>query len=124
MHTGSKYHRTIHPLRKDAFGSNPIVVDVYRVIDAFEIKDPGCQHAFKKIACRGIRGKGGELQDTMEAIDALIESARMLQAKDENDEHGSLRLEMLDRAEAMFSAVSLGDWKLAAQIANEAKAAA
>lgn len=106
MHTGNKYHRIIRALRPDENGVfQEIVVDIYRVETAFNVTDPGCQHALKKIACRGIRGKGNALQDTMEAIDALIESARMLQAEDPSQKN--LRLEILDRAQAMFSGISL-----------------
>jgi hypothetical protein len=124
MHTGNKYHREIFGLRtKSENGGCPpsVVVDVYRVLDAFEVEDPGCQHAAKKILCRGIRGKGGVLQDTLEAIDALIESARMIQAKDPMQT--SHRLEVLDRAEALFSAVSTGEFARAMRICKEAKAA-
>lgn len=78
MSSGNKYHRTVTDLRPQAFRNNTVEIDVYRVLKAFNITDPGCQHAAKKILCRGIRGKGDELQDTIEAIDALIESAVML----------------------------------------------
>lgn len=78
MSSGNKYHRTITDLRPQAYRNNAVEIDVYRVLKAFNVTDPGCQHAAKKILCRGIRGKGDELQDTIEAIDALIESAVML----------------------------------------------
>lgn len=78
MSSGNKYHRTITDLRPQAYRNNAVKIDVYRVLKAFNVTDPGCQHAAKKILCRGIRGKGDELQDTIEAIDALIESAVML----------------------------------------------
>lgn len=78
MSSGNKYHRTVTDLRPQAFRNNSVEIDVYRVLKAFNVTDPGCQHAAKKILCRGIRGKGDELQDTIEAIDALIESAVML----------------------------------------------
>lgn len=78
MSSGNKYHRNITDLRPQAYRNNAVEIDVYRVLKAFNVTDPGCQHAAKKILCRGIRGKGDELQDTIEAIDALIESAVML----------------------------------------------
>ena len=79
MSSGNKYHREVTDIRPDfQLKRNSVTIDVYRFLAAFEVNDPGCQHAIKKIACRGIRNKGSALQDTLEAIDALIESAVML----------------------------------------------
>lgn len=64
--SGSKYHRIIQ-----GFGGDKVTVDVYRVIDAFAVTDPGIQHALKKLLCAGIRGKGDCQQDLSEAIDAV-----------------------------------------------------
>lgn len=65
--TNDKYNRTI----KDRTGVELGVIDVYCVIDAFEIKAPALHHATKKILCAGIRGKGDEEQDLREAIQAI-----------------------------------------------------
>lgn len=46
-------------------------MDVYSVLDAFDVTDPGIQHAVKKLLCAGIRGKASRAQDIKEAIDAL-----------------------------------------------------
>lgn len=67
VHSGNKYHRTIHPLKK----GKPIKVDVYSVIEAFAVTNPGLQHAIKKILCAGLRGKGSTEQDLNESIDAI-----------------------------------------------------
>ena len=64
--SGSKYHRIIQ-----GFGGDKVTVDIYRVIDAFAVTDPGIQHALKKLLCAGIRGKGDCQQDLSEAIDAV-----------------------------------------------------
>jgi len=47
------------------------VIDVYDVLLAFAVTDPGLQHAIKKQLCVGIRGHKDEVQDLMEARQAL-----------------------------------------------------
>lgn len=65
--SGSKYHRQIHDL-----GSNRcVLIDVYSVLIAFAVTDPGLQHAIKKLLCAGFRGKATTAQDLREARDAL-----------------------------------------------------
>ena len=75
-HSGNKYHRRI-------IGLDGITtyVDVYRVLDAFNVTDPGLQHAIKKLLCAGIRGKGDTKQDLSEAQDAIEASKLMLTHK-------------------------------------------
>lgn len=46
-------------------------IDVYRVIDLWEIKDPCIQHALKKVLSGGKRGAKDEARDIQEAIDSL-----------------------------------------------------
>lgn len=75
-HSGSKYVRTIYPctfkesvvIHGDVLG---IRVDVYCVLGAFEVPTAARGHAIKKLLCAGIRGKGDELKDLLEARDAL-----------------------------------------------------
>jgi hypothetical protein len=64
--SGTKYHRML--LGIDGVTA---ITDVYRVLTAFNVKSPSIQHALKKLLCAGIRGKGDELQDFNEAIDAI-----------------------------------------------------
>lgn len=66
MNSGNKYHRNIKSL-----GGVMTIIDVYCVLRAFEIKEPGLQHAIKKLLYAGIRGRGSILQDLKEAIDAI-----------------------------------------------------
>lgn len=66
MSSGNKYHRTII-----ALDGTRSVVDVYSVIDAFDVRCPARQHALKKLLCAGIRGKGSCLQDLSESVDAI-----------------------------------------------------
>lgn len=47
-------------------------IDVYRVLDLFEVVDPCIQHAIKKLLCAGMRGAKNQPQDIQEAIDSLI----------------------------------------------------
>ncbi len=61
--SGSKYLRPIQTVDG--------CVDVYAVLDAFDVRCPARQHAIKKLLCAGIRGKGGVMQDLAEARDAV-----------------------------------------------------
>lgn len=47
-------------------------IDVYRVLELFEVVDPCIQHAIKKLLCAGMRGAKNQPQDVQEAIDSLI----------------------------------------------------
>jgi hypothetical protein len=46
-------------------------VDVYRVLELFEVTDPCLQHAIKKLLCAGGRGVKDMEQDVQEAMDTL-----------------------------------------------------
>ena len=78
-HSGNKYHKKIV-----GFGGDVVTVDVYRVIDAFNVTDAGLQHALKKILMPGLRGKGGTMQDLEEARDAVSASIDLLKDKGKN----------------------------------------
>lgn len=84
-HSGSKYIREIwsctHPVQSAE-------VDVYAVLAAFGVVSPARQHAIKKLLCAGLRGKGSELQDIGEAIDALNRDRQMLNCALSDDEGG------------------------------------
>lgn len=62
-HSGSKYLRTIQ-LQENR-------VDVYAVLEAFNVTCPARQHAIKKLLCSGIRDKGDTKQDLNETLDAV-----------------------------------------------------
>ena len=76
MSSGSKYHRKLLGI-----DGRECTTDVYRVLSAFNVTQPAVQHAIKKLLCAGIRGKGGEVQDLSEAIDAV--GARLLEIEQE-----------------------------------------
>ena len=46
-------------------------VDVYRVLELFNVTDPCLQHAIKKLLCAGGRGAKDIEQDVQEAMDTL-----------------------------------------------------
>jgi len=46
-------------------------IDVYRVLQLFEVIDPCIQHAIKKLLVAGKRGSKSEYKDIREAIDTL-----------------------------------------------------
>lgn len=47
------------------------IVDVYRTLSAFNVTDPACQHAIKKLLCMGLRGHKDLTTDLDDAIDSL-----------------------------------------------------
>ena len=46
-------------------------VDVYRVLQLFQVSDPCLQHAIKKLLCAGGRGAKSDVKDVREAMDSL-----------------------------------------------------
>lgn len=70
-HTGNKYLRTIYSSIPAELGRESVVVDVYAVLEAFNVTCPARQHAIKKLLCSGIRGKGNTEQDLRETADAI-----------------------------------------------------
>ena len=75
------------------------MIDVYRVIELFEVTHPALQHALKKVLCAGDRGAKDWEKDVQEAIDSLNRALQM-RAEDcskaaseppSNDPHAELR---------------------------------
>lgn len=52
-------------------------IDVYRVIQTFEVVDPGTQHAIKKLLFAGTRGSKDYITDLKEAVQAIERSIEM-----------------------------------------------
>jgi hypothetical protein len=71
-HSGSKYLRDVQLV-----GGK---IDVYAVLVAFGVSCPARQHAIKKLLCAGLRGKGDELQDLRESIDAVRRAIEIKEA--------------------------------------------
>lgn len=62
----SKYNRQIVGL-----DGRVTTIDVYRVLDAFQVIDPATQHAIKKMLCTGLRGHKDYLTDIDDSIESL-----------------------------------------------------
>lgn len=83
MSGNDKYLRTIKQT-KEAPGlmgelGMVIAIDVYDVLNTFNVTDPAVAHAVKKLLCLGIRGHKDEIQDLEEVIQAVeraIDTAR------------------------------------------------
>lgn len=54
-------------------------LDVYRVVDLFEVRRSAVAHAVKKLLCTGVRGGKDELADLREARDSLSRQIEMLE---------------------------------------------
>lgn len=72
--SGSKYLRNV-------FTTGQGQVDVYAVLDAFNVTCPARQHAIKKLLCTGIRGKANDMQDLTEAQDAVTRAIQLQTAR-------------------------------------------
>lgn len=68
QHGGKKYLRAIRPADARA---PVIMVDVYAVLKAFDVRCPATAHAIKKLLCAGLRDKGSREDDLKGAMDAL-----------------------------------------------------
>jgi len=54
-------------------------IDVYRVLQLFDVKNPCIQHAIKKLLVAGNRGGGkNQQQDLKEAIDSINRAIDMM----------------------------------------------
>lgn len=51
--------------------SNLKKVDIYRILDLYDVTDPCLQHAIKKLLCAGSRGNKDFKKDITEARDTL-----------------------------------------------------
>lgn len=80
-HEGQKYLRTIHSALPK---QGKVDVDVYCVLEAFQVSCPACQHAIKKILCAGQRSKGTFLEDLQGAVAALNRAVELEEQRIEN----------------------------------------
>jgi hypothetical protein len=53
-------------------------VDVYRVLELYNVTNPCIQHAVKKLLCAGVRGAKGTERDLIEAIDSITRALDMI----------------------------------------------
>jgi hypothetical protein len=77
--SGSKYIRDV-PCSIDG------KVDVYAVLDAFNVTCPARQHAVKKILCAGLRGNKDATIDLEEAADAVNRAMQMHKSRNQGSD--------------------------------------
>lgn len=75
-HGQTKYLRPI----QGACGDR-VLVDVYAVLEAFDVRCPARQHAVKKLLCAGLRGKGDALQDLKETQVAVVRAIELQETR-------------------------------------------
>lgn len=83
-HEGSKYLREIRAAAPNPADSphDMILIDVYSVLNAFNVTCPARAHAIKKLLCAGIRGKGSELDDLKGALAAINRAIELQEQKE------------------------------------------
>ena len=59
-------------------------IDVYRVLDLFNVTHPALAHAAKKILCAGQRGHKDATKDIQEAHDSIVRYFKMIE-EDSNE---------------------------------------
>lgn len=58
--------------------SNYSVLDVYRVLDLYQVSNHAVAHAIKKLLCSGERGAKNEIVDIEEAIKSLYRAIEII----------------------------------------------
>lgn len=53
-------------------------IDIYRVLELYEVTNPAVQHAVKKLLCAGKRGAKDYRKDLKEALDSIDRALVML----------------------------------------------
>lgn len=59
-------------------------IDVYRILEIFEVKDPCAQHAIKKLLALGNRGQKDSARDVQDVIDTMTRWQKMRAEENEN----------------------------------------
>lgn len=75
-----------NPYRK-AFPYNEI--DIYRILEVYEVTDPCIQHAIKKLLCAGKRGSKDVAKDILEAQMSIDRWFEMRKEEDGNQSNQS-----------------------------------
>lgn len=75
----NKYQRVIVGIadQKDDGQLGAVIVDVYRVLDAYKVSCPALAHLIKKALCVGLRGHKDTEQDLQDIIDSAVEAQRL-----------------------------------------------
>jgi hypothetical protein len=75
---GSKYKRQIRQTLPEGRAGAAVIVDVYDVLRAWDVRDPAIQHAVKKLLQPGQRGSKSAAQDLREAIGSIERAIQLL----------------------------------------------
>ena len=59
-----------------------VVVDVYRVLDAFGVTDPAMQHLIKKALCAGLRGHKNTATDLKDILHSAHKALELFEQKE------------------------------------------
>lgn len=73
----NKYHRLIVGTADENGELGAVMVDVYRVLEAYQVTCPALQHLVKKALCVGLRGHKDVAQDLQDTIDSAVEAQRL-----------------------------------------------
>lgn len=73
---GEMHDATINKYTRECKG---VQVDVYDVLQAFNVTNPALQHLIKKALCVGIRGHKTKQQDLQDIIDSAIRAKELEQ---------------------------------------------
>lgn len=83
----SKYHRTITKtaIVYNGFSNRTAIatieIDIYDVLQAFNVSNPATQHAIKKLLMPGTRGHKDTLQDLNEAHQSIARAIELEASK-------------------------------------------
>jgi hypothetical protein len=82
-HSGKKYLRKIYGAvsATQPQETGCANVDVYAVLEAYEVRCQALGHVIKKLLCAGIRGKGDTVKDLKEARDALSRAIELAEQR-------------------------------------------
>lgn len=58
-----------------------ITIDVYDVLQAFNVTNPALQHLIKKALCMGLRGHKDRLQDVKEVLESAKRAVELEETK-------------------------------------------
>lgn len=75
---GSKYKRMIRQTLPEGHSGASVVIDVYDVLRAWDVRDPAIQHAVKKLLQPGQRGSKSAVQDLREAIGSIERAIQLM----------------------------------------------
>jgi hypothetical protein len=119
----NKYLRTVHDIETKSIEAR---IDVYSVLEAFQVTCPAIQHAVKKLLCSGMRGhkdRQTDLQEAKQAIQRACELDRIRAAKqkktDEVIQHGTTK-SYYERKRAREEAIRQAEEQIE-QLSNQQK---